>query len=133
MKNGSPISESRKGSAGGIRGIVTGLAALALVSIAPEADAAPADYPTEALADYVFACMATNGQTQEALRRCSCSIDYVAGHLTYDEYVQAETVLRLRQVPGGDDRVIMFRTSPWARDMVDRLRKVQVEAENKCF
>ena len=32
------------------------------------------DYPTEARADYVFACMASNGQSREVLRRCSCSI-----------------------------------------------------------
>ena len=35
------------------------------------AQAAPPGYPTEALADYVFACMATNGQTPDALRRCA--------------------------------------------------------------
>ena len=31
------------------------------------------NYPTETLADYLFACMATNGQTQDAVRKCSCS------------------------------------------------------------
>ena len=36
------------------------------------------DYPTEARADYVFACMKTNGDTQQALRQCSCSIDVIA-------------------------------------------------------
>ncbi|MEK0083088.1 hypothetical protein [Benzoatithermus flavus] len=97
------------------------------------AGAAPVGYPTEALADYVFGCMATNGQTQEALHRCSCSIDHIADKLSYDEYVQAETVLRMQQVPGGDDRITMFRTSPWAQQMVDRLRQAQVEAEGKCF
>jgi hypothetical protein len=95
--------------------------------------AAPASYPTEALADYVFGCMASNGQTEDALRRCSCSIDHIAGKLSYDEYVQAETVLRMQQVPGGDDRITMFRTSPWAQQMVDRLREAQVEAEVRCF
>lgn len=97
------------------------------------AEAAPAGYPTEALADYVFGCMATNGQTPDALRRCACSIDHIAERLTYEEYVEAETVLRLRQTPGGDSRVGMFRTSPWAVAMVDKLRAAQVEAEAKCF
>lgn len=100
---------------------------------AATAAAAPAGYPTEALADYVFGCMATNGQTPEALRRCSCSIDHIASKLNYDEYTQAETVLRLQQVPGGDDRIGMFRAAPWAVGMVDKLRAAQVEAESKCF
>jgi len=97
------------------------------------AQAAPPGYPTEALADYVFACMATNGQTPDALRRCACSIDHIAERLSYDEYVEAETVLRLQQAPGGDPRVGMYRTSPWAVAMVDKLRAAQVEAEAKCF
>ena len=111
--------------------LVLGAAALASITL-QAAGAAPADYPTDALADYVFGCMATNGQSQEALRRCSCSIDAIAEKLSYDEYVQAETVLRLQQVPGGG-RTVMFRTTPWAQAMVDKLRQAQVEAELRCF
>ena len=39
------------------------------------------DYPTAARADYVFACMAANGQSSEMLNRCSCSIDEIAAIL----------------------------------------------------
>jgi hypothetical protein len=112
--------------------LYSSLVVIAAMFGAVEVLAAPTGYPTEALADYVFGCMATNGQTPDALRRCSCSIDHIAEKVTYDEYVQAETVLRLRQVPGGD-RVGMFRESPWAQDMIDRVRAAQVEAETKCF
>ena len=49
------------------------------------------DYPTAARADYVFACMVTNGQTREMLDRCSCSIDEIAAILPYEQYLQAET------------------------------------------
>jgi hypothetical protein len=108
------------------------LAAVGLLVSTPVV-AAPASYPTEALAEYVLACMASNGETPEALRRCSCSIDYIAGHVSYDDYVQAETVLRMQQVPSGDGRMAMFRTSPWAKEMVDRMRRAQVEAEYRCF
>jgi hypothetical protein len=115
------------------RGLLLALGAVALASVTLEAPrAAPADYPTEALADYVFGCMATNGQSQEALRRCSCSIDAIAAKLPYEEYVRAETVLRLQQIPGGG-RTVMFRTSPWAQAMIDKLRQAQVEAELRCF
>jgi hypothetical protein len=91
------------------------------------------DYPTETLADYVFACMASNGQTQEALKKCSCSIDVIASILPYDEYVQAETVLRMRQVPGGGEKMAIFRDTPIAKDAVERLKRAQVEAELRCF
>ena len=77
--------------------------------------------------------MASNGGSPDALHRCSCSIDYIAGQVGYDEYVRAETVLRMQQVPSGDGRIAMFRTAPWAKEMVDRLRRAQVEAEQRCF
>lgn len=108
------------------------LAAAGLLLAGPAA-AAPANFPTDTLVEYVLACMASNGDTPDALRRCSCSIDHIAGKLTYDEYVQAETVLRTQQAPSGDPRIGMFRTSPWAQAIVDKLRNAQVEADNKCF
>ncbi|MCI0429080.1 MAG: hypothetical protein L0210_00855 [Rhodospirillales bacterium] len=93
--------------------------------------AAPADYPTEVLADYVFGCMASNGQTQDSLRRCSCSIDVVASIIPYDKYVQASTVLSLTQVPG--DNTGVFRDAAWTKGVVEDLRRAQVEAELRCF
>ena len=89
------------------------------------------DYPTSARADYVFGCMAVNGQTRDALERCSCSIDLIASILTYDEYVGAETVLMVAQ-KGGENTSI-FRTSPLMRNKVDALRRAQAEAEIRCF
>ena len=89
------------------------------------------DYPTEALADYVFGCMASNGQTQDSLRRCSCSIDVVASIIPYDKYVQASTVLSLTQVPG--ENTGAFRDAAWTKGVVEDLRRAQVEAELRCF
>lgn len=89
------------------------------------------DYPTSARADYVFGCMAVNGQTRDALDRCSCSIDLIASILTYDQYVGAETVLMVAQ-KGGENTSI-FRTSPLMRNKVDALRRAQAEAEVRCF
>ena len=89
-------------------------------------------YPTPAVADYVFGCMAANGQTQEMLQRCSCSIDVIASILPYERYEQAETILRLRQVPGGE-RITLFRDTAWAREAVADLKEAQVEAEVRCF
>jgi hypothetical protein len=93
--------------------------------------AAASDYPTEALADYVFACMASNGQTQEMLRRCSCSVDVVASIVPYDKYVEASTILSMQQVPG--ENTAMFRDVPWTQEEVANLRRAQAEAEIRCF
>jgi len=114
-------------------GPIRAMALAAALWATQPAAAAPAGYPTAALADYVLGCMASNGQSPEALRRCSCSIDHIASQVPYDEYVQAETVLRLQQAPGGDPRIGMFRSAPWAVAMVDRVRAAQIEAEGRCF
>lgn len=105
-----------------------------VVDAAPIAAPPPAvtnDYPTTARAEYVFACMATNGQTQDALARCSCSIDQIAGILPYDAYVEAETVLRMRLA--GGERGAMFRGTPAVREIAADLRRAQAEAELLCF
>jgi hypothetical protein len=89
------------------------------------------DYPTQARAEYVFACMASNGQTQQALRQCSCSIDVIASVLPYDKYEQAETVLRMRRT-GGGYLGEMFRTG-MASNMIRDLEEAQAEGEIRCF
>ncbi|MCS6876903.1 MAG: hypothetical protein N2038_11955 [Geminicoccaceae bacterium] len=109
------------------------LSAALTAGLAAPLAAAPADYPTEALAEYVMGCMAAKGQTPDMLRRCSCSIDRIAARLPYEDYVKAETVLRMRRETTGRDQVVMFRTSPWAQEMVDKLRRAQIEADLECF
>lgn len=107
------------------------LAVLALLATPVAAQQAGNDFPTEARAEYVFGCMATNGQTQDALRRCSCSIDAIASVLTYEDFVSAETVLRMRQ--GAGERGAMFRGMSATRDILAELRRAQAEAEMLCF
>lgn len=106
------------------------LSAAVLLSVAGPAAAAN-DYPTSALADYVFGCMASNGQTQEMLQKCSCSIDVISSLVSYEEYVQAETVLRMVQQPS--EAAGVFRDSPWTKSVVEDLRRAQAEAEIRCF
>jgi len=89
------------------------------------------DYPTVARADYVFACMKSNGDTRQALEQCSCSIDVIASILPYERYVSAEAVLSMVQVPG--ERSAMFRSTAPAKAAVDDLRRAQAEAEVRCF
>lgn len=88
------------------------------------------DYPTAARADYVFACMQVNGQTRDALDRCSCAIDVVASILPYKNYVSAETVLRMQR-----EKSLLsmeFRTA-MAKKIVRSLREAEAEGEVRCF
>ncbi|XDA99025.1 hypothetical protein AB1M95_03735 [Sulfitobacter sp. LCG007] len=88
------------------------------------------DYPTVARADYVFACMATNGQSRTALEKCACSIDEIASILPYEKYLEAETVLSMRRV--GGERMEVFRSVD-SSGIVAELKRAQAEAEMVCF
>ena len=122
------MESKRMNSLGGMRGFSLGLL---LAAAAPLGAAELNDYPTAARADYVFACMKTNGETRQALEQCSCSIDVIASVLPYDRYVSAETVLSLSQVPGRFGA--MFRSPEQARAATPELRRAQAEARVRCF
>jgi len=111
--------------------LTAALTALALPATAQTVAEQLNDYPTVARADYVFGCMATNGQSRTALEQCSCSIDTIATILPYEKYVEAETVLSLRLV--GGERMSFFRSATMANDIVAELRRAQAEAEIVCF
>ena len=89
------------------------------------------DYPTPARADYVFGCMKANGETQEVLQKCSCSIDVIASLIPYDRYVTTETILSMSQVTGpvGSE----FRSTEPAKLALQEFRRAQAEAEVRCF
>lgn len=89
------------------------------------------DYPTEARADYVYGCMKANGETQDALRRCSCSVDVIATIIPYARYEEASTFLAIGQLPG--EKGVVFRTSEQSHAAVGDLRRAQAEAEMRCF
>ena len=106
-----------------------GLAALAL-SQAAQAGEQANDFPTAARADYVFACMAVNGQTREALEKCACSIDVIASLMPYSAYEEAETIMSVRQ--RGGESIAVFNIG-LMREKVNRLKRAQVEGELRCF
>ena len=106
--------------------------AASIVAVASHAGAEDLnDYPTSARADYVFGYMKANGDTQELLQKCSCSIDVIASLLPYDRYVTAQTVLSMSQVPG--NLGAEFRTTEISRTALEELRRAQAEAEVRCF
>lgn len=104
------------------------LAALLLAA----SPAAANDFPTPARAEFVFVCMQSNGQVNELmLHRCSCQLDAIAERISYEEYVHAETMLRLRFVPG--ERTAGIRETSIAVAAIDKLKAAQAEAEIQCF
>jgi hypothetical protein len=89
----------------------------------------PNDYPTVDRADYVFACMQTNGQTRTSLEKCSCSVDEIAALLPYEEYIEASTIMSV--VQRGGDATSLFN-SPQLQKKVHAMKLAQVEAELRC-
>lgn len=96
-----------------------------------QAAAALNDYPTSVRADYVYGCMKANGETQESLERCSCSIDVIATILPYARYEEASTFISLGLQTG--EKGVLFRTSEESRASIGDLRRAQAEAEMRCF
>src|ERR1700750_931208 len=96
---GSPILRLGMRSIAGQVGLLLALCSALFVQSARAADSG--DSPTAPRAEFVFACMATNGGNQEALQHCSCAIDVIASVLPFSDYEKAETVLRMRRSAGG--------------------------------
>lgn len=88
------------------------------------------DYPTTTRADYVFGCMAVNGQTPEMLQKCSCSIDAIAALLPYAQYEEAETIKSV-SLRGGESVAVL--QNPAIQEKLKKLQFAQVEAELRCF
>jgi hypothetical protein len=117
-----------------MRGMTAALGAFAIAATVTFARPGAAhEYPTEAIGDYLFACMAANGQTQDALTKCACSIDVISSILSFKDYAESETFMSMRQVRGGGEKMALFRETRMAKEAVDRLKRAQIEAEIRCF
>ncbi|KFC76088.1 Lysyl-tRNA synthetase, class II [Bosea sp. LC85] len=128
---------STVGTGGGRHhGLLAALAGMLMAAVLAASDVgaleAPVnDYPTVARADYIFGCMAANGQTRTSLEKCSCSIDVIASVLPYKAYEEAETIMSVRQ--RGGQNASMFISMPVLREKVARLKRAQIEGELRCF
>lgn len=92
---------------------------------------AETDYPTSAIAEYVFVCMKANGDTRDALERCSCSIDVIKSIISHDQFVAAETYKRMGFLSG--EKGDIFRSSAPAKAAITDVNRAQIEAEVRCF
>ena len=87
--------------------------------------------PTNEKVEYVFACMQGNEDSQAYLVKCSCSIDYIDEQMTYEDYVQAETIMSLRQIYG--EKSLLFKNTPNAMEITSSMQNILAEAEMECF
>ena len=111
---------------------VGGGALILLLAATGTARAQDHNYPTSDRADYVIGCMAANGNTREALLKCSCAIDTIARLMPYSHYEQAETALSLQRGGGVGGRVGLFRDPPQIKAVIEELRRAQAEANLQC-
>ena len=93
-------------------------------------DPAPNDYPTYARVEYVQECMIRNGGNLAYLYKCSCVIDRLAEHFTYDEFVEASTFVHYAAAPGEAGGI--FRDPERAKERTKLYRSLEAEAYRAC-
>jgi hypothetical protein len=97
---------------------------------APRAEAPRNDYPTSARVEYVQECIVKNGGNLADLYKCSCAIDRMADHLTYDDFVEAGTFARYATL-GGEGGGI-FRDPDRAKEKARLYRSIEADAYRVC-
>ena len=75
--------------------------------------------------------MQGNKDSQAYIVKCSCSIDYIDEQMTYEEYVEAETIMSLKQIYG--EKSLLFKNSPNAIKIYSNMQNILAEAEMECF
>jgi hypothetical protein len=96
----------------------------------PAPDAPRYDYPTSARVEYVQECIAKNGGNLADLYKCSCAIDRIADHLSYDDFVEAGTFARYATLPGEGGGE--FRDPEHARERAKLYRSTETDAYRSC-
>ncbi len=91
----------------------------------------PETYPTHVIADYVLACMASNGNSFTSLHQCSCSIDLIMSKISHEDFEKANTIMQVQLDKG--QRGIFYRDSNWAKHKLELFERVQAESTLKCF
>jgi hypothetical protein len=97
---------------------------------APRGDAPKNDYPTSARVEYVQECIAKDGGGLADLYKCSCAIDRMADHLTYNDFVEAATFARYSTL--GGEGGAEFRDPDRAREKAKLYRTLETEAWRTC-
>jgi hypothetical protein len=97
---------------------------------APQGGLPKNDYPTSARMEYVQECIVKNGGNFADLYKCSCVIDRMADHFTYDDFVEAQTFAHYSTL-GGEGGGI-FRDTDHAKERAKLFRTVEADAYRAC-
>lgn len=108
-----------------------GLCALLLAGGPAWAAGKTNDFPTPARVEYVLACMSGSSQQYEYLQKCSCALDTIAQHMTYDEFVDAQTIRSMQQ--SHNYHANIYRNLDIAKQPLDRFYLAEAYAELRCF
>jgi len=108
-----------------------GLCALLLAGGPAWAAGKTNDFPTPARVEYVMACMSGSTQQYEYLQKCSCALDTIAAHMTYNEFVDAQTIRSMQQ--SHNYHADVYRNLDIAKAPLDRFYLAEAYAELRCF
>ena len=90
-----------------------------------------AGYPTEEIVRNVIDCMSElGGSNDQNLYTCTCRADYIMSKMKYEEYDNAATWDRNKQMPG--DKGDTVRDNELGQKASHQYEKVLTEAEAKC-
>lgn len=112
-------------------GALAAVAAACLTSGSAGADGPTRnDYPTYARVQYVQDCAARAGGSQADVYKCSCIIDKIAEHLTYDDFVEESTFAHYSTLPGEGGGI--FRDPKEAKDDTKHYKSLEADAYRAC-
>ena len=89
------------------------------------------DFPTQARVEYVLACIGGREVNSTELRECSCVVDIIAAHLSYEDFLRAKTLSAIQQTNAPNAEV--YQTVTMTRRFLDRYLRAQASAELQCF
>ncbi|HTT03443.1 MAG TPA: hypothetical protein VMG11_15290 [Steroidobacteraceae bacterium] len=113
-----------------MRVVMLASAALCIGSLPARSNPPANDYPTAARVTYVQDCMGRSGGGLADLYKCSCVIDRLAEHLTYDQFVEASTFAHYSSMSGEGGGI--FRDTAHAKDSAKLFRSLEANAYHAC-
>jgi hypothetical protein len=101
-----------------------------LLCVAPLAHAN--DFPTRARVEFVLECMRdSKAPPQEAMYKCSCTIDVIADKVHYNEWVDLSTISNGITIAG--ERGGVMRDIKDGRKLIASYKDLQAGAKKQCF
>jgi hypothetical protein len=90
------------------------------------------DFPTLERVLYVQECMRAHpGPQFEISSKCACTLDALALHVRYNDYVTLSTLSKAVSMAG--ERGGEIRDAPSTAPQIKRYRELQAQAEQSCF